>query len=177
MVSDAKENIKKYRVCGYVKLAKLWERKREEAIKLHTEFFNSVIDGFENAKLVGIYIDITGAKHIYKRKEMVRLLRDVTSGRVDIILMQTRAYLAANYDEFCYIIYYLFNRNSRIDIITDDDDIYKIDTLSNLDGQREALLKMAQDYVAIKRGSYTYWKDELIKAINDIEEDGVNVRL
>ena len=29
-----------YRVGGYVKLAKLWERKREEAIQLHEEYYD-----------------------------------------------------------------------------------------------------------------------------------------
>ena len=35
-------------------------------------------------KLVGVYIDITGNKEIYKRPEMVHLLKDCKNGSIQI---------------------------------------------------------------------------------------------
>ena len=53
---------KTYKVAGYVKLAKLWERTGEEAIQYHNEYFQNKYDGADEIELVGVYVDITGQK-------------------------------------------------------------------------------------------------------------------
>ena len=69
-----------------------------------------------------LYIDITGNKEIYKRPEMVHLLQDCKKGIVNLIFSQTRAYLAANTCDFCFLLKYLFDIPMRVDVVTDDDD-------------------------------------------------------
>ena len=127
---------KTYRVAGYVKLAKLWEKSREKAVTLHNSFFQERYRENPNMQLVGVYVDITGNKNTYKRPEMVRLINDCRHGLVDVIVMQTRAYFAANSEEMCYLFNYLFTLPYRIDIITDDTD-GRIDTILNVEKQRE----------------------------------------
>ena len=92
-------------------------------------------------RLVGVYIDITGNKEIYKRPEMVHLLKDCKNGSVNLIFSQTRAYLAANTCDFCFLLQYLFDMPMRVDVVTDDDD-QRIDTILNVDNQRQSLKEL-----------------------------------
>ena len=94
---------------------------------------------------------------------MVRLIKDCVLGRVDCIATQTRAYLAANSEEFFYLIYLLFTLNPPIHIVTEDDN-YHIDTIKNEDQQAEALLKMATDYIKMNPKGYSSWRDEVLRA-------------
>ena len=87
---------RKYKVGGYVKLAKLWERSKDAAVAYHSSYYAEKFRDDADKRLVGVYIDITGNKEIYKRPEMVHLLKDCKKGSVNLIFSQTRAYLAAN---------------------------------------------------------------------------------
>lgn len=87
---------RKYKVGGYVKLAKLWERSKDAAVAYHSSYYAEKFRDDADKRLVGVYIDITGNKEIYKRPEMVHLLKDCKKGAVNLIFSQTRAYLAAN---------------------------------------------------------------------------------
>ena len=152
-----------YRVAGYVKLAKLWERSKNKAIAYHNDYYRDKYKNDPAMKLCGVYIDITGQKNIKKRPKMVRLIKDCVLGRVDCIATQTRAYLAANSEEFFYLIYLLFTLNPPIHIVTEDDN-YHIDTIKNEDQQAEALLKMATDYIKMNPKGYSSWRDEVLRA-------------
>lgn len=158
---------KPYHVAGYVKLAKLWERTRKQALELHQEYYHRKFADSPDSELVDVYVDITGNKQIYKRLEMVRLLRDCTLGRVNCIATQTKAYLAPNTEELCYLLYFLFHIGPRIDIVSEDDPL-QIDTIRNPDKQREALIKMADDYIALNAADYHDWESKLIQAMNKL---------
>ena len=92
---------RKYKVGGYVKLAKLWELSKDAAVAYHSSYYAEKFRDDADKRLVGVYIDITGNKEIYKRPEMVHLLKDCKKGAVNLIFSQTRAYLAANTCDFC----------------------------------------------------------------------------
>ena len=62
---------RKYKVSGYVKLAKLWERFKDAAVAYHSSYYAEKFRDDADKRLVGVYIDITGNKEIYKRPEMV----------------------------------------------------------------------------------------------------------
>lgn len=158
-----------YRVAGYVKLAKLWERSKDEAVALHQGYFQERVASEKRFELQGIYIDITGNKNIYRRREMVRLLKQCQLGVVDVILAQTRAYLAANAKELSYLLKYLDDLPFEIEIVTDDED-KPIDTIQNYDHQKESLKRMADNYVSITIADYQDWRDKLLKAMNELEE-------
>ena len=49
-----------YRVAGYAKLAKLWERDPDRARSFHREFFEKKYAKPGRFVLTGTYIDITG---------------------------------------------------------------------------------------------------------------------
>ena len=104
---------KKLRVAGYVKLEKLWERRRAQALEYHTKYYAKKYSDSTDFELVGVYIDITGRKEIKNRPEMLRLIHDCKEGRIDCIATQSRAYLAANTGEFCSLIRYLFDMATR----------------------------------------------------------------
>lgn len=53
-----------YRIGGYVKLEKLWERSRESVILYHNDYYRRKYESNPDMKLIGVYIDITGNKHI-----------------------------------------------------------------------------------------------------------------
>ena len=127
---------RKYKVGGYVKLAKLWERSKDAAVAYHSSYYAEKFRDDADKRLVGVYIDITGNKEIYKRPEMVHLLKDCKKGVVNLIFSQTRAYLAANTCDFCFLLKYLFDLPMRMDIVTDDDD-QRIDTILDVDNQRQ----------------------------------------
>ena len=106
-------------------------------------------------------------KEIYKRPEMVHLLKDCKKGAVNLIFSQTRAYLAANTCDFCFLLKYLFDLPMRVDIVTDDDD-QRIDTILDVENQRQNLKELAEKYTSIRRKDYLEWRirleDEMTKA-------------
>ncbi len=156
-----------FNVVGYVKLAKLWERSENAAYEYHQNYYQNKFAGMSNYTLLDVYIDITGKRETYKRIEMVRLLKDCQLGYVDIIFTQTKGYLAANNREFCYLIKFLFSMKHRVDIITEDD-TYNINTFVNEDGQREALLKMANDFIYLDPLDFQDWMSELRRSIDEV---------
>ena len=120
-------------------------------------------------RLVGVYIDITGNKEIYKRPEMVHLLKDCKKGVVNLIFSQTRAYLAANTCDFCFLLKYLFDMPMRVDVVTDDDD-QRIDTILNVENQRQNLKELAEKYTSIRRKDYLEWRIRLEHEMTKAEE-------
>ena len=58
---------RKYKVGGYVKLAKLWERSKDAAVAYHSSYYAEKFRDDADKRLVGVYIDITG-KFINARK-------------------------------------------------------------------------------------------------------------
>lgn len=159
---------KVYNVVGYVKLAKKWERTEDSARIYHRDYYQEKFLHSPNYKLYDVYIDITGKKEIYNRTAMVRLLKDCKEGHVDVIFTQTKAYLAANYAEFCYLLKYLFSMEHRIDIVTEDD-AYNINTITNTEHQREELLKMADNYIYLNPPDFHEWLSEVCKSINRVD--------
>ena len=156
-----------FKVGAYVKLAKLWEKHADKAIPLHHRYFETYYQDIKDTELVDVYIDITGKKHIYDREAMIRLLSDCKAGKVNTIVSQTRAYLAANHEEFCFLIHYLFELSEYIDIVTEDKE-YNIDTITNRDDQRAELGDMADALVRLKPSAYTAWEREVERAIQKI---------
>ena len=100
------------RVAGYVKLAKFWEKNHNESIQFHTEYLRNIYKNAADYNLVGVFVDITGEKSITKRPEMIRLLNMCESGEVDLIDAQTKAFLAANTEEFCFLIGFLLSNGA-----------------------------------------------------------------
>ncbi len=124
-----------YRVAGYVKLAKLWEKNKEAALSYHKRYYKEKCDKIPGWILQGVYVDITGQKLIYKRPQMLHLLKACQNGEVDCIAAQTKAYLAAN---------------------------------SNPEQQKEALEKMADDYVKLDEAKYKKWKEKILQGIQEL---------
>ena len=116
-----------------------------------------------------MYIDSTGNKEIFKRPEMVHLLRDCKKGKINLISSQTRAYLAANTCEFCFLLQYLFDLPMRIDIVTDDND-QRIDTILDVEDQRRSLKVLAEKYTAIRKADYLAWRARLENEMEKVEE-------
>lgn len=160
---------KLYRVGGYVKLAKLWDRNRQTALAFHREYYRKKFSESQDMQLVDVYIDITGNKEIRKRPEMLRLIRDCRSGKINCIATQTRAYLAANNEEFFYLIHLLFGLNPPIEIVTEDDD-YIFNTIWNLDQQREIMKQTAKEYVQMNPEGYRNWEKAILRAIGEEQE-------
>ena len=50
---------RKYKVGGYVKLAKLWERSKDSAVAYHSSYYAEKFRDDADKRLVGVYIDIT----------------------------------------------------------------------------------------------------------------------
>ena len=158
-----------YKVAGYVKLAKLWERNRDKALAYHERYYMEKFIDDEMMQLQDVYIDITGQKDLRKRKSMIRLLGDCMSGKVNCIATQTRAYLAANNRELFYLLYFLFKLPDQVEIITEDDN-YHIDTIVNEDDQRQALITMAEDYIKLNPDDYKSWEHEILQAVSKSTE-------
>lgn len=159
----------KNRIAGYAKLAKLWEKNREQAIMYHTDYFTQKYSNNDSVELVGVYVDITGNREIKKRPEMIRLLSDCLDYKVDQIAIQTKGYIAANTREFCYLIKFLFDLDPPINLLSYDVD-YHIDTLQNEDHQREELLRMANNYCKLNNSDFSRWKREVKEAILESRE-------
>ena len=91
---------------------------------------------------------------------MEDLLKDCKKGAVNLIFSQTRAYLAANTCDFCFLLKYLFDLPMRVDIVTDDDD-QRIDTILDVENQRQSLKELAEKYTSIREKEYLAWKARL----------------
>lgn len=159
--------MEKIKVAGYVKLAKLWEKKRAEAIPYHHKYYKDKFGGSDGYELIDVYVDITGNKRIVKRSEMIRLLKDCMEGRVQCIATQTKGYLAADTREFCYLFKFIRDIGNGIHLITEDDN-YNINTVANEDMQLQALLKMAEDYIELNPTDYESWKNSILTAIDKL---------
>ena len=61
--------MKRFRVAGYIKLAKLWERSKDQAMELHKAYYEEKFVDNPEMELQEVYVDITGNKHIYKRRK------------------------------------------------------------------------------------------------------------
>ena len=157
-----------YRIGGYVKLAKLWERKKEESIQLHEEYYKEMFKASSDMELVDVYIDITGNKNIWKRPGMLQLIKDCKNKKVNCIATQTKAYLAANTEDFFFLIYYLFTMPNRIDLITEDAD-YNINTIINAEHQREELLAAAKKYISVEPARYVEWVNKISDKLSMME--------
>lgn len=163
-----------YKVAGYVKLAKLWERSRNDAITLNRAYYQEKKLDIPEMELVDVYIDITGQKQICKRPEMLRLINDVQLGRIDCIAVQTKGYIAANTLEFCFLLQMLWEMNPQVEIVTEDLE-YRINTINNVEEQREALKKMAYHFVALDPSNYHEWKRKVYDGIHKyVYEDGAD---
>lgn len=151
---------KRYSVAGYVKLAKLWEKNKKQALEYHREYYSEKYLKIENYMLYDVYVDITGQKQIYKRPEMLRLLKDCAEGKVNCIASQTKAYLVANGQEFCYFLKLVWELNPEMEVITEDDN-YHIDTIQNAEHQKQALKKMSDDFIRLDINAYEEWKKKV----------------
>ena len=145
---------RKYKVGGYVKLAKLWERSKDAVVAYHSSYY---AEKFRDFLLCSLCTPL----------QMVHLLKDCKKGAVNLIFSQTRAYLAANTCDFCFLLKYLFDLPMRVDIVTDDDD-QRIDTILDVENQRQNLKELAEKYTSIRRKDYLEWRirleDEMTKA-------------
>jgi len=157
----------KYKVAGYVKLAKLWEKTADKAVPYHEQYYKGKYQDDPQMELVGVYIDITGQKNIRNRKQMLRLIADCMSGKVNCIATQTRAYLAANNEEFFFLIHLLFGLAPPVEIVTEDTD-YIFDTITNTDHQKETLKATAAEYKKMDPDGYEKWKADIMKAIKKL---------
>ena len=61
---------------------------------------------------------------------MLHLLKACRNGEVDCIAAQTKAYLAANSEEFCYLLKFLSEMPGLIELVTEDEK-YHINTIMN----------------------------------------------
>lgn len=104
---------------------------------------------------------------------MLRLMRDCADGRINLIYAETRGYLAANTRELCYWLHFIFNLNDRVDILTDDEQ-FQFNTILNEEHQREALIKMAEDYIYLNPPDHQKWLSGVISAIADLGKDEPN---
>ena len=157
----------KYHVAGYVKLAKLWEKTADKAVPYHRKYYEDKYRDDPQMELVDVYIDITGQKSIRNRKEMIRLISDCMTGMVDCISTQTRAYLAANNEEFFFLMHLLFGLDHPVDIVTEDTD-YIFNTIVNADRQKETLIATAADYVKMDPNGFKTWYSGVLKAIEKL---------
>ena len=141
-----------------------------DTIAYHSSYYAEKFRDDADKKLVGVYIDITGNKEIYKRPEMVHLLKDCKNGSINLIFSQTRAYFAANTCDFCFLLKYLFDLPMRVDIVTDDDD-QRIDTILDVDNQRQSLKDLAEKYTSIRRKDYLEWRIRLEHEMTKAEKN------
>ena len=98
---------------------------------------------------------------------MLHLLRDCSLGQVECIDAQTSGYLAANAKEFNYLIRMLFDMGSGVNIMTENNS-FKIDTLRNVDNQREALSQMVNELIALAPEEYSRWHSRVVNGMNSI---------
>ncbi|MBQ7644089.1 MAG: hypothetical protein IJS84_03595 [Spirochaetales bacterium] len=157
-----------YKVGAYVKLAKLWERKRDSAIRLHNEYYREKYRSDNQMSLYGVYVDITGNKEIWKRPQMIQLLMECRSGHVNCIATQTKAYLAANTEDLFFLLHYLFTLPKRIEIVTEDPQ-FNINTIEDEESQRESLSTAASKYTKVESYRYVSWLNEISVAMKAME--------
>lgn len=157
-----------YKVGAYVKLAKLWERKRTEAIAYHKEYYDVKYSNNPDTRLCGVFIDITGNKEIWKRPQMIQLLLECKYGHINCIATQTKAYLAANTEDLFFLLHYLFGLKNRIEIVTEDPQ-YNINTIINAESQRENLIAASSKYASVESTRYVSWINELSAAMEAME--------
>ena len=173
--------MEKIKVAGYVKLAKLWEKRKQEVLLYYEEYYRSMFAGSEIFEYVGIYVDITGNKDIFRRKEMLRLIRDILDEKVDCIMAMTKGYLAANMRDFSYLFKFLMDAgNGRINFMTEDENDaedtsgFYIDTVKNDDNQKGALMEMVEQLVSLYPQEYEDWVTKLQNAIDKLDEGSEN---
>lgn len=155
---------KKIKVAGYAKLAKLWDKRREDALLYHQKYYADKYADSDKYELTGVYVDITGNRQIAKRSEMIRLLRECKDGKVECIAVRTKGYLAADTREFCYLFKILRGFGNGVDVITEDKE-YNIDTIVNAENQLQELIKMAEKYISLNPNDFKKWYAAIMNEI------------
>lgn len=154
-------NMKKYKVGGYVKNALLWRnRNPQEMMAYNRAYFEKQLEGRDDMELVDVYIDVTGNKETYRRPEMVRLIKDVIDGRVNLIYSRTSGYIAANGNELCMLMGYFFEQKEMVNLYTEDP-VYQFNTIDSVENQVEELRRMAKAYCSYYVEEYAQWKSKL----------------
>ena len=59
-----------------------------------------------------------------------------------------------------FLLQDLFDMPMRVDVVTDDDD-QRIDTILDVENQRQSLKDLAEKYTSIRRKDYLEWKARL----------------
>ena len=72
--------------------------------------------------------------------------------------------------DFCFLLKYLFDLPMRVDIVTDDDD-QRIDTILDVDNQRQSLKDLAEKYTSIRRKDYLEWRIRLEHEMTKAEKN------
>jgi hypothetical protein len=90
-------------------------------------------------------------------------------GQIDVIATQTKAYLAANAADFCYLVKFLFDLDPPIHIVTEEEK-YRINTITNDEDQREALYGMANKFVSMTQSEYANWLEQLLLRMEKLDE-------
>ena len=75
--------------------------------------------------------------------------------------------MAANSEEFCYLLKFLSEMPGLIELVTEDEK-YHINTIMNPEQQKEALEKMADDYVKLDETKYKKWKEKILQGIQEL---------
>lgn len=158
--------MKKNRVVGYVKLAKLWEKRRSQALTYHNRYYREKYNESDDFELIGVFVDITGQKSITKRTEMIKVIAMAMRGEIDVVSVQTSAYIAANMEELCFWLYLILTLEHRVDVITDDEKL-KMDTFHNSDNERKELIEMSENYIQMSGDRFKIWKIKIQEAIEE----------
>jgi hypothetical protein len=99
---------------------------------------------------------------------MLQLIKDCQKKKINCVATQTKAYLAANTEDFFFIIYFLFTMPSRVDLVTEDAD-YNINTIINAEQQREELLAAAKKYISVEPARYLEWVNKVEDKLSMME--------
>ena len=68
---------------------------------------------------------------------------------------------------FCYLLKFLSEMPGLIELVTEDEK-YRINTIMNTEQQKEALEKMADDYVKLDEAKYKKWKEKILQGIQEL---------
>ena len=83
--------------------------------------------------------------------------------------MEKRIKFDTEQQKAAYWIKHFLDLPMRVDIVTDDDD-QRIDTILDVDNQRQSLKDLAEKYTSIRRKDYLEWRIRLEHEMTKAEE-------
>lgn len=107
------------------------------------------------------YIDICGRAETAECPQMIRMIQDCMTGKIDCVFAESIMRVAPNMVTAIYLVYFLLRLEPKVEIIID----FAINTETSSE-HRQRVMEATKSVVNNDYGEYIKWESDVLKAMN-----------